>query len=167
MTKTTIKTKEKLKFFSKPTNEKLLDKLGNLYTAMDYMITTCPNGLNPMTNNGYNFWNWGVIKIGDTEIPAPYKEYGITGSGKEVTLTDEQSAITNTYIFMDRILECYNLYKEGQGEKISNSIGIMGLNDLFPAFQYFDKKGISVIRSLLNYLKRKCYNHENMYSVIS
>ena len=163
----TKKTKEKLKFFSKPTDKKLVDKLGNLYFAMDYMITSCPKDLNPMTDNGYNFWSWGVIKIGDTEIPAPYKEYGITASGRKLTLTDEQSAITNTYIFLDRILEFYNVHKQDQSEKLLKVTGPFGLSALVPAFEYFDKEGIFVIKSLLNNLKNKCFNDTKMYNIIN
>ena len=60
-----------VKFFPKPTVSKLTKQLSDLYYAIDFMVVTCPADLNPMTDDGYNFWYWGVIKIGDTEITSP------------------------------------------------------------------------------------------------
>lgn len=153
----------KIKFFPKPT-EKKIKSLSDLYYAIDFMIVTCPNDLNPMTADGYNFWDWGIIMIDNTEIPAPYKNYGITVSGREVALTAEQSAITNTAIWLERLLSYYGAHK--QGKDLLQLVGPMGMMQLTPAFKLFDKKGVDKIQKLIQTLISKCYDDATMYAII-
>ena len=153
-----------VKFFPKPTVSKLTKQLSDLYYAIDFMVVTCPADLNPMTDDGYNFWDWGVIKIGDTEIPAPYKEYGITASGRKVALSAEQSAITNTAIWLERLLSYYSARK--QGKDLMQLVGPMGMMQLAPAFKLFDSKGVDKIQNLIQTLMSKCYDDADMYSII-
>ena len=152
-----------VKFFPKMTQSKI-KSLSDLYYAIDFMIVTCPADLNPMTDDGYNFWDWGVIKIGNAEIPAPYKEYGITSSGRKVALSAEQSAITNTAIWLERLLSYYGAQK--QGNDLMQLVGTMGMMQLAPAFKFFDKQGVDKIQKLIQTLMQKCHDDADMYAMI-
>ena len=152
-----------VKFNAKP-SEKKLKSLGDLYYALDFLIVSCPRDMNPMTDDGMNFWDWGVLTVKGVEIPAPYKDYGITASGRKVGLTDQQSAVTNTAIFLHRLLDLYNA--EQAGHDLMQVVGPMGRYQLSPAFKLIDSMGVDEFQTLVTTLLRKCQTDSAMYAIV-
>jgi hypothetical protein len=69
------KSMSDVKFFPKLLSAKRKE-LWVLHSAIDFLIETTPVDQNPMTNDGYNSWKWGLIKVDGKEFPAPYKKVG-------------------------------------------------------------------------------------------
>ena len=152
-----------IKFTPKP-SEKKLESLGDLYYAIDFLIVSCPRDLNPMTDDGMNFWDWGVLKVCGVEIPAPYKDYGITASGRKVGLTDQQSAVTNTAIFLHRLLDLY--CAEQSGHDLMSVVGPMGRYQLSPAFKFIDSLGVEEFQTVVRTLLRECQTDSAMCAIV-
>ena len=78
-------------------------ELDYLYTAIDFLIVTTPPESNPMTNDGFNFWDWGLITVDGIELPAPYKEVGYNWDNEEIELEPEYSAAVNLLIWLEAL----------------------------------------------------------------
>jgi hypothetical protein len=91
-----------VKFFPKLTEAKQ-KKLWLLHSAIDYLIVTTPVAQNPMTNGGNNSWEWGLIKVGGKEFPAPYKKVGYDWANVEIALEPEYSAAANLIFWLEML----------------------------------------------------------------
>jgi hypothetical protein len=58
-----------------------------------------------MTNDGYNSWKWGLIKVDGKEFPAPYKKVGYNWANVEIALEPEYSAATNLAIWLQMLYD--------------------------------------------------------------
>jgi hypothetical protein len=91
-----------VKFYPKPTEAKIKE-LSVLYYAIDHLIVATPAKDNPMTNDGYNFWEWGLIESGGRSFPAPYKDVGYNWNNVAIALKPEYSATTNLLIWLEML----------------------------------------------------------------
>lgn len=145
-----------IKFYPKP-SESALTKIQDLYYAIDALIVTCPDELNPMTKDGYNFWDWGILEVNGVKIPAPYKDYGVTFSGDELPLSDRMSAITNTLIWLDRLRDLADA---------DYSINPLVDMNLKPGYKKIHTWGENKTFKILRTLREACYDDVNAYRVI-
>ena len=149
----------KIKFNIKPTESKL-EKLMDQYTAIDALIGMTPTPMNPMKTeeDGCNFWNWGILTVGGIEITAPYKEYGVTYSQRKVDLTEKESMVVNTLIFLKRLLDLYKLRRS-----LPDSYGFY----FNSGFNWINSIGEDKLITQLPKLREACYNSDNMMAVIN
>jgi hypothetical protein len=98
------KSMSDVKFFPKLLSAKRKE-LWVLHSAIDFLIETTPVDQNPMTNDGYNSWKWGLIKVDGKEFPAPYKKVGYNCANVEIALEPEYSAATNLAIWLQMLYD--------------------------------------------------------------
>ena len=156
----------KISFYPQP-NEKKLRSVSafGLYYAIDLLIVTCPPDMNPMTAGGFNFWSWGILKIGNKEIPAPFKDYGIDAMGREIDLSDQQSAITNTYIFLERLYQFHTANE--QGKDLKQAFDFVSLPLLYEGLNVIKKIGNDGFLSILDELRVQCLSDIKMTQMIN
>lgn len=147
----------KVQFFPKLTATKRKE-LQDLYYALDVLIVTAPPHLNPMTNDGYNFWDWGVVKVGSVEIPAPYKDVGYNWNDEEIALESKYSAYTNLLVFLE-MLYAYKNSDKLRAHAPMTSLQCQG------AFKLLDKWG-DKFNDIMMSLKEACFDNANAMRVI-
>ena len=148
----------KIQFFPKLTAAKRKE-LSDLYYALDILIVTAPAHLNPMTVDGFNCWDWGVVRVNGVDIPAPYKEVGYDIYDREYALESKYSAYTNLLVFLEMLYAYKNSDKLRAYAPMTNA-------QCSGAFALLDKWGDDKFHSIMQTLRESCWNDANAMRVI-
>jgi hypothetical protein len=133
--------------------------IAGIHDSIDYLIVTTAPPINPMTIDGINFWSWGILTINGIPIPAPYKKEGYTANGLRVNLTEEYSAITNSYVWLEIILTMWR----APSKQIAVLQGIF----LYPGFDWIERIGEDKLREILRVLRTKALENANAYRILN
>ena len=108
-----METKKDLHFENHLSMETLNEpKFKDIFDGIHFLITNIAAPINPMANGDIPVWSWGTFVINEIIIPAPYSDHGFTANGTRVALTEEMSAITNTFVWLDFLLSLKRLPPE-------------------------------------------------------
>lgn len=148
----------KVQFFPKLTATKRKE-LQDLYYALDILIVTAPAHMNPMTVDGHNFWDWGVVKVNGVDIPAPYKEVGYDIYDREYALENKYSAYTNLLVFLEMLWAYKNSDKLRSAAPMTNM-------QCAGAFKLMDKWGEDKFHTIMMTLREACFDNASAMRVI-
>lgn len=146
------------KFFPKLTATKR-KQLQDLYYALDMLIVTAPPHMNPMSRDGYNFWDWGVVKVNGVEIPAPYKDVGYDIYDREYALEPQYSAYTNLLVFLEM------LWAYKRSDKLRAAAPMTNMQ-CAGAFRLLDTWGEDKFHTIMISLREACWDNANAMRVI-